>query len=84
MVTTRGLGQEVEVQEGGKEMNSNSASGPVDASASAGSAGQPVVPVGQLAKAAAADPKTTNLLLLVVVLCMAGMMPDQLTSICGA
>lgn len=43
----------------------------------------PPVPVGQLVKHAAADPKTTNLLLLVVVLCMSGMMPDQLATLCG-
>lgn len=43
----------------------------------------PPVPAGQLLKAAAADPKTTNALLLVVVLCMSGLMPDQLTSLCG-
>lgn len=65
----------------------NSSSGPTDASVSAGTVQAqaiPTVPVGQLAKAAAADPKTTNLLLLVVVLCMSGLMPDQLTSLCGA
>ncbi len=44
----------------------------------------PPVPAGQLLKTAAADPKTTNVLLLVVVLCMAGFMPDQLSTICGA
>lgn len=35
-------------------------------------------------KALAGDPRTTNLLLLAVVLCMAGLMPDSLMSICGA
>ncbi len=44
----------------------------------------PPVPMGQLFKTAAADPKTTNVLLLIVVLCMAGFMPDQLTTLCGA
>ena len=43
----------------------------------------PPVPVGQLLKTAAADPKTTNLLLLVVVLCMSGLMPEQLETLCG-
>ncbi len=43
----------------------------------------PPVPVGQLLKTAAADPKTTNALLLVVVLCMSGLMPEQLSSLCG-
>ncbi len=43
----------------------------------------PPVPVGQILKTAAADPKTTNLLLLVVVLCMSGLMPEQLNSLCG-
>ncbi len=41
------------------------------------------VPMGQLVKTAAADPKTTNALLLVVVLCMSGLMPEQLNSLCG-
>jgi hypothetical protein len=41
------------------------------------------VPTGQILKAAAADPKTTNALLLVVVLCMSGLMPEQLNSLCG-
>ena len=43
----------------------------------------PPVPVGQLLKTAAADPKTTNILLLVVVLCMSGLMPDQFSTLCG-
>ncbi len=43
----------------------------------------PPVPVGQVLKTAAADPKTTNALLLVVVLCMSGFMPEQLNSLCG-
>ena len=43
----------------------------------------PPVPMGQLLKTAAADPKTTNALLLVVVLCMSGLMPEQLSSLCG-
>jgi hypothetical protein len=41
------------------------------------------VPMGTLLKTAAADPKTTNALLLVVVLCMSGLMPEQLNSLCG-
>ena len=41
------------------------------------------VPMGTLFKTAAADPKTTNALLLVVVLCMSGLMPEQLNSLCG-
>ncbi len=52
-------------------------------STSPGSPGIPPVPLGQLLKTAAADQKTTNALLLVVVLCMSGLMPDQLTSLCG-
>lgn len=43
----------------------------------------PPVPLGTLLKSAAADPKTTNVLLLVVVLCMSGLMPEQLTTLCG-
>ena len=45
--------------------------------------GQTPVPVGALLKTAAADPKTTNALLLILVLCMSGMMPEQFTSLCG-
>lgn len=41
------------------------------------------VPLGTILKAAAADPKTTNVLLAVVVLCMSGLMPDQLSTLCG-
>ncbi len=41
------------------------------------------LPLGALAKAAAADPKTTNALLAVLVLCMSGLMPDQLQTLCG-
>ncbi len=44
----------------------------------------PPVPAGQLLKTAVADPKTTNVLLLIVVLCMAGFMPEQLQTLCGA
>ncbi len=43
----------------------------------------PPVPLGQLLKTAAADSKTTNVLLLVVVLCMSGLMPEQLNPLCG-
>lgn len=42
------------------------------------------VPLGTLLKTAAADSKTTNVLLLVVVLCMSGLMPDQAMALCGA
>ena len=42
------------------------------------------VPMGTLLKTAAADPKTTNALLLVVVLCMSGLMPEQLNSLRGS
>ncbi len=45
-------------------------------------AGVPL-PAGQLLKTAAADPKTTNALLLILVLCMSGMMPEQLQTLCG-
>ncbi len=48
----------------------------------AGSSPVPV-PLGALAKAAAADPKTTNALLAVLVLCMSGLMPEQLQTLCG-
>lgn len=35
-------------------------------------------------KAAAADPRTTNALLLILVLCVSGYMPDTLSTLCGA
>lgn len=41
------------------------------------------LPVGQLLKTAAADAKTTNALLLVLVLCMSGFMPEQFQTLCG-
>ncbi len=41
------------------------------------------LPASQILKLAAADSKTTNALLLVVVLCMSGFMPEQLTTLCG-
>lgn len=47
------------------------------------SPGAPPLPLGHLLKTAAADQKTTNALLLVVVLCMSGLMPEQLNSLCG-
>lgn len=41
------------------------------------------IPLGTLLKTAAADPKTTNVLLAVLVLCMSGLMPEQLETLCG-
>ncbi len=41
------------------------------------------LPVGTLLKTAAADAKTTNALLLVLVLCMSGLMPEQFQTLCG-
>ncbi len=41
------------------------------------------LPVGTLLKTAAADAKTTNALLLVLVLCMSGFMPEQFQTLCG-
>lgn len=38
----------------------------------------------QSLKAMAADPRTTNLLLLVMVLCISGYMPESLNTLCGA
>ena len=35
-------------------------------------------------KAAAADPRTTNALLLILVLCVSGYMPESLATLCGA
>ena len=51
-----------------------------------GAAGSPSsvpLPLGAICKAAAADPKTTNALLAVLVLCMSGLMPEQLQTVCG-
>lgn len=48
-----------------------------------GSSSSVPLPLGALVKAAAADPKTTNILLAVLVLCMSGLMPDQLQTLCG-
>lgn len=56
--------------------------GTVETSQSPGTSQVPV-PAGHLLKAAAADPKTTNVLLLVLVLCMSGLMPEQLSTLCG-
>ncbi len=55
----------------------------IESTTSPGVGAIPPVPVSHLIKTAAADPKTTNLLLLVVVLCMSGLMPEQLETICG-
>lgn len=44
----------------------------------------PPVPLGTLLKTAAADPKTTNTLLLIVVLCMSGYMPEAAMTLCGS
>lgn len=41
------------------------------------------LPPSQLAKAALADPKTTNVLLMIVVLCMSGYMPESMQTLCG-
>lgn len=57
--------------------------GTVETSQSSGSPTQVPVPAGHLLKTAAADPKTTNILLLVLVLCMSGLMPEQLSTLCG-
>jgi len=46
---------------------------------------QPIsqVPPGQLLKTIAGDPRTTNLLLGILVLCMSGLMPEQFNSLCS-
>ncbi len=41
------------------------------------------LPASQILKLAAADAKTTNALLLVLVLCMSGFMPEQFQTLCG-
>lgn len=41
------------------------------------------IPPGQLLKTIAGDPRTTNLLLAVLVLCMSGLMPEQLNTLCS-
>ncbi len=41
------------------------------------------LPASQILKLAAADSKTTNALLLVLVLCISGYMPEQFQTLCG-
>ncbi len=41
------------------------------------------LPASQILKMAAADSKTTNALLLVLVLCISGYMPEQFQTLCG-
>ncbi len=41
------------------------------------------LPASQIFKLAAADSKTTNALLLVLVLCISGYMPEQFQTLCG-
>lgn len=41
------------------------------------------VPPGQMLKTLAGDPRTTNLLLGILVLCMSGLMPEQLNTLCS-
>lgn len=41
-------------------------------------------PIGPMLKAASADSRTTNLLLLVMVLCLTGFMPEQFSTVCGS
>jgi len=44
----------------------------------------PVRATGASMKVLAGDPRTTNILLFAIVLCMAGLMPDSLSVLCGA
>ncbi len=41
------------------------------------------LPASQILKLAAADSKTTNALLLILVLCISGYMPEQFQTLCG-
>lgn len=41
-------------------------------------------PIGSLLKQAAGDPRTTNILLAVLVLCITGYMPNGFETICTA
>lgn len=41
------------------------------------------IPPGQTLKMLAGDPRTTNLLLGVLVLCMSGLMPEQFSTLCS-
>lgn len=43
----------------------------------------PSAVASQSLKAMAADPRTTNLLLLIMVLCISGYMPESLNTLCG-
>lgn len=44
----------------------------------------PQPPLGSLMKQAAGDPRTTNILLAVLVLCITGYMPNGFETICTA
>jgi len=41
------------------------------------------LPPGQTLKMLAGDPRTTNLLLGILVLCMSGLMPEQFSTLCS-
>lgn len=41
------------------------------------------IPPGQTLKMLAGDPRTTNLLLGILVLCMSGLMPEQFSTLCS-
>ena len=41
-------------------------------------------PLGAVLKQAAGDPRTTNILLAVLVLCITGYMPDGFETVCSA
>jgi len=41
------------------------------------------IPPGQTLKMLAGDPRTTNLLLGILVLCMSGLMPEQFNTLCS-
>lgn len=53
-----------------------------ESAASSGADVQQQIAVGTM-KQIAADPRTTNALLLVMVLCISGYMPDSFTTLCG-
>ncbi len=54
----------------------------VETTVSSPAPGAPL-PASQILKLAAADSKTTNALLLVLVLCISGYMPEQFQTLCG-
>lgn len=75
MVAACGVIQEAqEILQGGEEVRESSSTAPEIL--------QQQVGLSQMARLAA-DPRTTNALLLIMALCLSGHMPDSLVGVCG-